>query len=602
MSDRKRVVYQEWLCDPDGAILPKPPPKGQRTENGIIWGHSLEDFFWIQRIPKINVLTIWTRSMIQTITEAPQTMNPPKIPLHGACTASDSPLACSDVACAHQTPRRSTLWFHRQGLWASSSSRGRSGEGQGEEGRVGCTDGYNAASSASDTISRKRRLILAEDAPAPEDDGSKSPQSTAASSGGWSSGSGEWDAARPTAAGDGPKEGENKSPDPTTGKAKDAKEGDVKASEPQDDPTHKPTPAPPPSPEVRLTAYCFLFCFDDLSQPPIYNRLPKLEEFIPTAYFPDILYVNDPQGQSSLGHYGRNGQSAKTQTKEAVPRKYKRVWPRFDRDEEGPRSKPELPKSPSSNLRIAHLDLSAAPLLGTGNHSVVHRASLLLPTPLTGRSPTGQVLVAAKTGFSNSEARQLLQNEGKIYGAFPKHLQEDWCGYNLVAPITHPVPVGAVVPKFYGYYVPVMEDQRETDEKFALQRFQRTASYREWEKQSPILLLEECGSPIESHKFTPDERSECFSLALRLPHAEFTQNSFYVRNILRQPGPLSVPPAERSDRTPSFRIIDFGRGEHWPYELKAKTQVEKCAKQWWEARDYEVRKAHAELQIQDFNY
>lgn len=46
----------------------------------------------------------------------------------------------------------------------------------------------------------------------------------------------------------------------------------------------------------------------------------------------------------------------------------------------------------------------------------------------------------------------------------------------------------------------------------------------------------------------------------RLHDAGYLQNSFYVRNILRQPGPLYKPPHERSNDTPSFRIIDFGRG------------------------------------------
>ncbi|KAJ7886638.1 hypothetical protein B0H14DRAFT_2338137, partial [Mycena olivaceomarginata] len=203
-----------------------------------------------------------------------------------------------------------------------------------------------------------------------------------------------------------------------------------------------------------------------------------------------------------------------------------------------------------------------------------------------------------------------------------------WCGLNLVTPIMHPVPVAAVVPKFYGYYVPVKEDS--------------SLSYRAWHSMSPILLLEECGKPILADKFTPDERSECYSLALRLHYAEFTQNSFYVRNILRQPGPLTVAPSERSDKTPSFRIIDFGRGEHWPLKLEAANEKnesrrrsnkildtafrlrmnvptedemkkmavaeeeeawadEECLKQarkkWWETRDCEVRKAHSELQI-----
>ncbi|KAJ7019878.1 hypothetical protein C8F04DRAFT_1014895 [Mycena alexandri] len=229
-----------------------------------------------------------------------------------------------------------------------------------------------------------------------------------------------------------------------------------------------------------------------------------------------------------------------------------------------------------------------------------------------------------------------------MYDAFPKHLQEDWCGLNLVAPITHPVPVGAVVPKFYGYYVPVREDNEKRDEQIALQNFKRSPGYKAWDRLSPILLLQECGSPITPGNFSADERSECYSLALRLHHAEFTQNSFYTRNILKQAGPLTVEPSKRSMSTPSFRIIDFGRGEFWPYKLEAakeenvdrrrrrttkhsmavpteeqmklrvaqgeredtadKEALERCGKAWWELRDYEVRKAHSELQIQDFMY
>ena len=46
----------------------------------------------------------------------------------------------------------------------------------------------------------------------------------------------------------------------------------------------------------------------------------------------------------------------------------------------------------------------------------------------------------------------------------------------------------------------------------------------------------------------------------RLHKARFTQGSPYDRNLLVQPGPLTNPPAERSLDNPSYRIIDFGRG------------------------------------------
>ncbi|KAJ6629867.1 hypothetical protein B0H10DRAFT_1629162, partial [Mycena sp. CBHHK59/15] len=205
--------------------------------------------------------------------------------------------------------------------------------------------------------------------------------------------------------------------------------------------------------------------------------------------------------------------------------------------------------------RVAHLDLGGAPRLGVGNHSAVHRAALTLPCPL---GPV--VTVAAKTAFEEMDARKLLATEGAVYDAMPTHLQEDWSGLNLVAPLMHPVPVGAVAAKFYGYYVPVREDDAKESEEYELCG---SESHKAWKRLSPILLLEECGEPIFPSAFTPDARSECYSLALRLHYAQITQNSFYVRNVLRQPGPLTVAPALRSLDTPSFRIIDFGRGEAW---------------------------------------
>jgi hypothetical protein len=49
---------------------------------------------------------------------------------------------------------------------------------------------------------------------------------------------------------------------------------------------------------------------------------------------------------------------------------------------------------------------------------------------------------------------------------------------------------------------------------------------------------------------------------VNLHNAGFLQGSVYPRNILMQPGPLTLPPSKRSLASPSFRIIDFGRGEH----------------------------------------
>ncbi|KAK6992130.1 hypothetical protein R3P38DRAFT_224639 [Favolaschia claudopus] len=182
------------------------------------------------------------------------------------------------------------------------------------------------------------------------------------------------------------------------------------------------------------------------SSPP-----PELEEFIPDDDFLDILYVNNPESKAAIVNSYHSRINAKTSSVESVPRKYKRVWPPFARDTEpatafntdpecasikapvssssatgrtpSSYSSPAVPK-PETNLRIAHLNLSCAPTLGpatTPPSSALPCAS----RTRTARSSTGEVTVAAKTGYPGEPARQLLGNEGKIYGASPNHSQED---------------------------------------------------------------------------------------------------------------------------------------------------------------------------------
>ncbi|KAJ6472290.1 hypothetical protein C8R47DRAFT_987866 [Mycena vitilis] len=605
--DRSRFVYRHWVRDPKGKLLEKPPPKGARPANDIIWGHSLNDFYWISRIPGINILTIWSRSMIKEYGEnfldeehdeepEPRRLRPwPSLTLPDhlaagtACMADASIVPEAPAPTASNGPAAASLDADAPKIGDSAEQEEKPSEGMS----------YMYTAPISGRCSRLSATACAAE-PAPE-----APVAAA------------HDAAADTMVVDPPKiDGDVKEmPKPKTraqlallsksrwgaATGKDADGAEVKDSQ-------------------ESCMFCtalimpwILICFlvavratnAGPAAPPVFHNLPMLEEFIPEEYFPDILYVNDPDRATMNEYYYSQRNASRPQSREPVPRKYKRVWPRFARDTE-----PATAFNTDTNLRIAHLNLSGAPLLGVGNHSVVHRAALRLPRPLSARSPTGEVTVAAKAGFSGGEARQLLLNEGKFYDAFPKHLQEGWCGMNLVAPILHPVPVGAVVPKFYGYYVPEDEtDAVKSDEMEGLRRFKCGPIYKSWYQMSPLLLLEECGSPIVSSRFTADERSECYSLALRLHYAEFTQNSFYVRNILRQPGPLTVAPSARSDSTPSFRIIDFGRGEHWQ-RIEAeeaavqtdKKHLEQARKSYWELRDYEVRKAHSELQIRDFDY
>lgn len=96
---------------------------------------------------------------------------------------------------------------------------------------------------------------------------------------------------------------------------------------------------------------------------------------------------------------------------------------------------------------------------------------------------TGKVQVAAKLSFQFDDH---LQREAGNYQTFPSHLFEHWNGYNLIPPLHEPVPVGAVAPQFYGYYVPEENDQSQY--------------------LSPVMLLEDCGTPIDPMTLGIDDR------------------------------------------------------------------------------------------------
>ncbi|KAI0649760.1 hypothetical protein C8Q79DRAFT_1006101 [Trametes meyenii] len=136
---------------------------------------------------------------------------------------------------------------------------------------------------------------------------------------------------------------------------------------------------------------------------------------------------------------------------------------------------------------------------------------------------------------------------------------EDTCVPEASSDCTSVDPGPAVVPKFFGYYVPLEADgtlchrvHKGCDED--------SRCYVTW--PTGILLMEECGKDIGSPSdWSHNQRVDCFNLYCRLGDAGFVQASPYTRNMLVQPGPLSVPPERRSLEQPSFRIIDFGRGE-----------------------------------------
>ncbi|EDR00143.1 uncharacterized protein LACBIDRAFT_314667 [Laccaria bicolor S238N-H82] len=188
-----------------------------------------------------------------------------------------------------------------------------------------------------------------------------------------------------------------------------------------------------------------------------------------------------------------------------------------------------------------------------------------------------------------------LSREARNYQAFPDHFFQHWNGYNVVPPLHEPVPVGALVPQYYGHYVPVedipvrkekretgvdevvqsdagdvdddasMESEPVTDESEGESEDEENSVYR-----SPIILMENCGSPININALNIDDKHECASLFYRFHHAGWVHNSVAPRNVLFQPGPLTEFPVFRTinqmasnprGRVFSFRLIDFGRSE-----------------------------------------
>jgi hypothetical protein len=189
--------------------------------------------------------------------------------------------------------------------------------------------------------------------------------------------------------------------------------------------------------------------------------VPKLEEFIPKEYLPDVLIVHDRDNLTSYG------------IKDSITRRYVRRYPTHD---------------PTTPTKEAHLYLSKSQEFGRGSHSSVFRACFLLPPPLTApSSPNKCVTVAVKRASQTWKHVNMLLHEGKIYNQFPTHLQESWSGYNMVPNLFEPVPIGPVVPKFYGFYVP------NTTE---------VAVEGESPTKSPLLLIEECGEAFGPWSFT----------------------------------------------------------------------------------------------------
>ncbi|KAF8881986.1 hypothetical protein BD779DRAFT_1544303 [Infundibulicybe gibba] len=190
---------------------------------------------------------------------------------------------------------------------------------------------------------------------------------------------------------------------------------------------------------------------------------------------------------------------------------------------------------------------------GTGEPLCAHLQAIQDANPVP---PTAKVRVTAKLSIQHDNH---LAREAKNYQKFPDHFFEHWSGYNVVPPLHDPVPVAPLVPQFYGYYTPTEKSKAEY--------------------LSPILLLEDCGTPVVTKQLDMDDRQECGSLILRFHDAGWIHGSVADRNVLAQPGPLSTFPIFRNlpghPERRSFRLIDFGRS--WENENSSQRGDEETA-------------------------
>ncbi|EDQ98814.1 uncharacterized protein LACBIDRAFT_296154 [Laccaria bicolor S238N-H82] len=169
-----------------------------------------------------------------------------------------------------------------------------------------------------------------------------------------------------------------------------------------------------------------------------------------------------------------------------------------------------------------------------------------------------------------------LDRESLKYQVFPDHFFQHWNGYNIVSPLHEPVPVGALVPQYYGHHVP--------DKDIPVRKEKRVAAVddvgqsdmgdvgggEELHYRSPIILMENCGSLIDIDTLNINDKHECTSLIFRFHHAGSVHHSVAPRNILFQPGPLTEFPLfhmanqmapNPRDRVFNFRLIDFRRSK-----------------------------------------
>ncbi|KAI0699602.1 hypothetical protein C8T65DRAFT_659143 [Cerioporus squamosus] len=281
---------------------------------------------------------------------------------------------------------------------------------------------------------------------------------------------------------------------------------------------------------------------------------PKLDQYIASDSLPDMLVVERGSRIAAAAHAP------------FPPVLYVRARPHLARDgvtwsfADARELRKEVSKA---EPRVAHLWWDEDdPELMYGSHGYVRRAAFTRKEVGAGEkvaTVTHQVL--AKHAARSCEGHRMLHNEAMLYNMFPRELMD------AVDPEGHP----PVVPKFYGFYVP-LTGWVDIDDH-APCKFRQGPSRADWcRSEHALLLMENCGETKRRREhwtgLTNEEKSQVFSALKRLHDSGFSHGSIRIDNIViqRTPSPCSHPGRKRptSDDGVSLRVVDFGRG----YSLK----------------------------------
>ncbi|KAI0329812.1 hypothetical protein GY45DRAFT_1324620 [Cubamyces sp. BRFM 1775] len=365
--------------------------------------------------------------------------------------------------------------------------------------------------------------------------------------------------------------------------------------------------------------------------------VPVLEERIPLEHLPGELLVYDRANATGRHTHRRHGAG---RPEKAL--RYVRLYPRRSDAHLHPSQIPPTPteagdvggcsaSGPSTSRRQTrnrgYLFLDPENEAADGRRSVVYRAPLVAAL---GRQDAGhkgkareeggagalprRVAVVAKMAKGDCRSHYLLRQEGKAYAELPSHLfgpSESWRGgatrFDACTEsgcASSSMCGGAeesaqrVVPNFYGFYVPVDSKGRRLDcraHHATCDGYLQAGCAVDW--PSPILLMEDCGTPVELQGMKRAGRQRCWSLVDSLHASGIAHGSPHSRNILVQPGPLSMPREQRTLATPSFRIASLGRAEAlWP-EQRAGPPTRLARHCFEKKRELDVQLALSELRL-----